>query len=400
MRIVHVTDGYLPRVGGIERQVHDLAVRQQGQGHAVGVVTSASHAAGNATCADVPVIGPAPRRFARRHSAIRYAWSHRGAARVVEQRPELVHIHLSTFSPLGFLTARKTVRAGIPTVVTVHSMWDNATPLFRAADLALGWRRWPLTWSAVSTVAAGPLQQLIGPDRPVTVLPNGVEQRAWQGRSHEGRPQYVSIVSVMRLARRKRPAALLAMLAELRHSVPPSIRLEARIIGGGPRRRRLQREVHRLGLADWVQLSGPATHDQIRRIYRGADVFVSPAKLESFGIAALEARCAGLPVVAQAESGVRDFIRTGANGLLADGDPDMVRALVTLVEDPALRRRMAIYNQSTASPHDWSHVLQQCDQLYQLAASRVGARACPAPGADRGTLPYRAPAALQEAAAS
>ena len=370
MRVVHVTDGYLPRVGGIERQVHDLAVRQQAHGHAVTVVTSATDVRDDPAAADVPVISPG--RSRRPGSAIRYGWSHRGASHVLHQRPELVHIHLSTFSPLGFLTARKTTRAGVPTVVTVHSMWDYATPLFRAADLALRWRRWPVTWSAVSTAAADPLQQLLGPQRPVTVLPNGIEQRDWQGEGQAASAQDVMIVSVLRLARRKRPAALLAMLADLRQAVPAATRLEAQLIGGGSRRRALQRQLHRLGLADWVQLRGPATHDQIRQLYRRADVFVAPARLESFGIAALEARCAGLPVVAQARSGVRDFIRTGCNGLLVDGDRDMVRVLVRLVEDPALRRRMQIYNQSTASPQDWSHVFGQCEQLYRLAATRAG----------------------------
>jgi glycosyltransferase involved in cell wall biosynthesis len=370
MRIVHVTDGYLPRVGGIERQVHDLAVGQQVYGHAVTVVTSAADVGDDPAATDVPVISPG--RSGRPGSAIRYAWSHRGASHVLDQRPDLVHIHLSTFSPLGFLTARKASRAGLPTVVTVHSMWDYATPLFRAADLALGWRRWPVTWSAVSTAAAEPLQQLLGPQRPVTVLPNGIEQRAWQGEGAVGSAQHVTIVSVLRLARRKRPAALLAMLADLRQAVPAATRLEAVLIGGGTRRRALQRQLHRLDLADWVQLRGPATHDQIRQLYRRADVFVAPAKLESFGIAALEARCAGLPVVAQAKSGVRDFIRPGCNGLLADGDRDMVRALARLVEDPALRRRMQIYNQSTASPHDWSLVFGQCERLYRVAMTRVG----------------------------
>ena len=39
LRIVHVSDCYLPRLGGIERQVHDLAVRQRQRGHEVQIVT-------------------------------------------------------------------------------------------------------------------------------------------------------------------------------------------------------------------------------------------------------------------------------------------------------------------------------------------------------------------------
>ena len=46
-------------------------------------------------------------------------------------------------------------------------------------------------------------------------------------------------------------------------------------------------------------------------------MFVAPANLESFGIAALEARCAGLPVLAKANSGIREFVSDEREGLLA-----------------------------------------------------------------------------------
>ena len=66
-------------------------------------------------------------------------------------------------------------------------------------------------------------------------------------------------------------------------------------------------------------------------------MFVAPADLESFGIAALEARCAGLPVVAKSSGGVREFVRDEVEGLLCDTDEDMVQALVRLAlrRDPA-----------------------------------------------------------------
>ncbi|HUE61374.1 MAG TPA: glycosyltransferase, partial [Acidimicrobiales bacterium] len=61
MRIAHVSDCYLPRLGGIERQVHELAVRQQSAGHDVAVVTSAPGAeqgSAEEECEGVQVIAP------------------------------------------------------------------------------------------------------------------------------------------------------------------------------------------------------------------------------------------------------------------------------------------------------------------------------------------------------
>ena len=46
MRIAHVTDCYLPRTGGIELQVRDLAAHQRAAGHEVEVLTGTEAAPG------------------------------------------------------------------------------------------------------------------------------------------------------------------------------------------------------------------------------------------------------------------------------------------------------------------------------------------------------------------
>ena len=74
-------------------------------------------------------------------------------------------------------------------------------------------------------------------------------------------------------------------------------------------------------LDDVVELVGRLTRDEIRELFSSADIFVAPANLESFGIAALEARCAGLPVVAKARTGIREFVEHGREGLLARSRP-------------------------------------------------------------------------------
>ena len=88
------------------------------------------------------------------------------------------------------------------------------------------------------------------------------------------------------------------------------------IVGEGPERPRLERyrAVRSHGLAGSVELAGRRSREEIRDLYATADVFVAPANLESFGIAALEARCAGVPVVAFGHTGISEFVTTAAPG--------------------------------------------------------------------------------------
>jgi glycosyltransferase involved in cell wall biosynthesis len=172
MKIAHVTDCYFPRIGGIERQVHDLALLQQRRGHQVEVVTS-TRGVREGGRGDVPVRRP-PLRRTGQPGDICYGWSGRGRRLVLRGGFDLVHVHASAFSPLAFLTAASAAAAGIPTVLTAHSLLAYASPIFRAADVLTGWSRWRLAWSAVSSIAAEPLQRIVGPSTPIAILPNGV----------------------------------------------------------------------------------------------------------------------------------------------------------------------------------------------------------------------------------
>ena len=105
---------------------------------------------------------------------------------------------------------------------------------------------------------------------------------------------------------------------------------------------------------------------------RSVDVYVAPATLESFGIAALEARCAGLPVLARTEAGVGDFIKHGRDGLLAADDTGMAANLLRLALHPELRERIAAHNRRVTPPFQWDDLLPRTYYLYERAVAAVG----------------------------
>jgi glycosyltransferase involved in cell wall biosynthesis len=370
MRIAHVTDCYLPRMGGIERQVEGLTRSQLAAGHDVEVITSVPpDGSGSA----VPVIGPA--RGGGHPGSIRYQAAWRGRQAALDGGYDLVHLHASTFSPLAYLAAGATSNAGIPTVVTLHSLWSWATPIFRGFDLALDWRRWPITWTAVSEAAALSLAGVLRPRTAISVLPNGVQAELWRCQRQPRDPNRVVLVSVMRLAARKRPMQLLAMLRAARAQLPAELRIEVKIVGDGPKREAMTDYLHKHRM-DWVELTGQLDQPAIRQVFTDADIYLSPATLESFGIAALEARCAGLPVIACAGTGVSDFVSHAQNGLLVANDAEMIDAIISLVRSEQVRSALTAHNLDTESGFAWDSVLRSCARVYAAAFSQQG-RAMP-----------------------
>ena len=361
-RVAHVTDVFLPRLGGIETHVDDLVRHQRARGLDAVVLTPT--AAGG---------GADP------------TWVHRlpaGAARRVVTEYDAVHVHVSMLSPYGIGVARAAMAAGVPTLVTVHSMWAGAGGLLRLAAVAR-LRRWPVVWSAVSTAAAETFPRALH-DRDVAVLPNAIDVERWRrsatpprpagtaGLTGRGEVAPITLVSVMRLMPRKRPLPLIRAFEQVR-ALAPGHDIRLLVVGDGPLRARLERHGRRRGLDDCVRVTGRIPRPEVLGHLLSADVYVAPAPKESFGLAALEARCAGLPVVANRRSGVGEFIRDRVDGVLVADDAEMVVALADLVLDPALRGRIAEHNRRVAPACGWADALDRTEALYRVASERLAA---------------------------
>lgn len=376
MRIAHVTDFYLPRLGGIEWHVHDLAARQHAAGHSVDIIT-ASPAVADDEAVDLRGLSDGPVVHRVLQSTAVPSLMHPaapGAGRRIVRRGayDVVHVHIGLFTPLAYVTAGAATRSGIPVAVTLHSLLPPYTGAFSAADRLIRWCRWPIAWSAVSDYAAGPLRTVLRDNGEVAVLPNGIDPERWAVEPVSRDTDDVLAVAVMRLTARKRPMPLLRMLRQARAALPPESRLRAVIIGEGPERATMERYLRRHDMESWVSMPGRFTREQIHDFYARADLFIAPATLESFGIAALEARCAGLPIVARRQGGVSEFVRHGIDGLLADSDDTMVSAITALASSARTRQAMAGHNRAVPPAVSWDNVLPHTYQLYDRAARLAG----------------------------
>ncbi len=376
MRIVHISDCYLPRLGGIETQVRALATRQAAAGHDVHVITATPgeallrgtenldgvvvHRATARMPADIPV-------HPRVNRVVRELLDDDGLA----AGADAVHVHGGVVSPFAYPAARVARQLGLPTVVTIHGVWGGVfQPAARLADLLTHWTSWGVVLTAVSDAAADPIRRLVGPGVPVTLIPNGIDVEGWRIPHVAGDSAEVRLVAVMRLAPRKRTMALVTMAQDASRRLPLGRRLRLTIVGAGPLEAQVRRHIARSGLTHGpyvVDLAGRLAPAQVRATLAASDVFIAPARLESFGIAALEARTAGLPVLAYASTGIASFVHDEVEGLLAVDDRAMVAAIARIAGDDVLRKRIAAHNRDTEPEQSWSHVLKIVDAAYTSA---------------------------------
>lgn len=377
MRITHVTDCYLPLLGGIETQVARLAQQQAAAGHDVEVVTLTPAAPGRHGVGTAVEDGVTVHRVAARVPGgypVHPRAAHHVAARLRAARPDVVHLHMGVLTPGVQTSLRPVARLGLPAVLTVHSVWGSAERLFAGLDRVVRWSRLPVLWSAVSELTAAPLRRVVGDRGDVVVLPNGLDLEAWavprteRGDRAEGAA--VHVVAATRFAPRKRVLPLLAALRDAVEALPEGA-LVATVAGDGPELDQARRFVADAGLRGVVSLPGRLGATELKRLYARADVFAAPAVEEAFGIAALEGQAAGLAVVSRSGSGVAERLTDGVDGLLAPDDAALAAAFVRLASEEGLLDRVVARNRAVLPPTGWPTVLAEVDAAYERAAGLV-----------------------------
>ncbi|HET6968447.1 MAG TPA: glycosyltransferase family 4 protein [Ornithinibacter sp.] len=382
MKVAMLTDCYPPRLGGIESQVRDLSRHLVAAGHEVEVFTATTGPDGER--------GGATTRGDDGVSVHRLAIRLPGglpvnpfASREVRRRLDaghfdVAHAHLGVVSPFATDLVPVALDAGLPVTATFHCVIDRSGSVFRALGHLARWSRRGVALNAVSRMAAARVASAAG-DAQVEVVPNGVDVAWWRDGAdadHHARdpapgrsPRPVHVVSAMRLAARKRPLATLSVLRGARSILDPGVPLRVTIVGEGPQRRVMERYL-RTRAMDWVELPGRVDREHLRRLHHTADVYLTSARLEAFGIAPLEGRAAGLPVVAPRGTGVDDFVTDGVEGLLAESDVLLAGALAHLASDPALRRSIRAHNLAVPPAQDWPGVVAATLREYHRAGAR------------------------------
>ncbi|MFU0507323.1 glycosyltransferase family 4 protein [Pseudaminobacter sp. NGMCC 1.201702] len=281
-------------------------------------------------------------------------------------RYEMIHIHSSIVAPLCFAAVPAARSLNLPMVVTLHSVMRTMPFFLWLADRAIGWLDDDLTLTAVSGLIAAQIQDAMPASR-IRILPNGFDQDLWNAKPQrqKDRERQIQFVSALRLQPRKRPFALVDAFAKAEcQASRDGLGLTLTIAGDGPLRPRLERHIARRNLRGKIRLVGWQTREQLATLYRASALFIMPSIKEAFCIAALEARAAGLPVLAMKRTGISDFIQHGVSGVLADDDDEMAHEMAALAADPERLQKLSLHS-GDLTRYDWKALAADHIALYR-----------------------------------
>jgi glycosyltransferase involved in cell wall biosynthesis len=198
------------------------------------------------------------------------------------------------------------------------------------------------------------------------VIYNGVDTEYFQPRSrahHSGRK--LKLLCITRLIELKGIQYLIDAIGQLTQE-----NVELTIAGTGEYEAQLKGTVADKKLDSRIHFLGQVSHDAVRKLYHGADVFVFPSYGDAFPISVLEAMACELPVIATDYGGAKEIITQGDSGLLVRSrdTADLVKAIRYLNQDANLRESMGKRGRMIASQKfSWDTIVRQYVDVYQSA---------------------------------
>ena len=279
------------------------------------------------------------------------------------QGAELVHVmsnsgwawHLFTVPAVWIATLR-----GVPVLVNYRG---GTAAAFFARQFV--WVRPTLKRADVVVVPSGFLREVFeARGVETTVVPNIVDLARFS--PADSPPPGPHVVVTRNLEPVYDVATALRAFARVVSRVP-SARLT--IAGSGPQRAELEQLASKLGIENRVRFTGRLDNTELPALYRTASVALNSSLADNMPISLLEAMASGVPIVSTRVGGIPHFVEDGTTALLVPtGDAvAMADAIVRLLDDPELTKRIANAAIAAASRFSWSSVRPQLLRAYEVA---------------------------------
>jgi len=204
--------------------------------------------------------------------------------------------------------------------------------------------------------------------RDIHVIPNFIclEQQIYNGSVESLKKSFAPngekvLIHISNFRKVKRVEDVIHIFNKVRQEAPAKLIL----VGDGPERYKMEELCRELGSCHLVKFLGKVKDTE--RILAASDLFLLPSETESFGLAALEAMAAKVPVISTNTGGLPEVNKDGFSGYLSNvGDIDsMAKNALSILQDEQTLSQFKNNAFNQAKEFEIERILPQYEELYE-----------------------------------
>lgn len=278
---------------------------------------------------------------------------------IKQKKINVIHCQGFLSSFLGFWLSALT---GVPYITTVQRLEGKKNHLknfiYRKAAVCIG-----------ASLAIKGYFKDVGA-KNIEVIPNGIDLARFEGLDRQRSRQKLRLGDefvVMTVARLESVKGIDLLIEAMGKGGLPEVNCRLVIIGDGSERKNLEDLAKRLNLKGRVRFLGQISNEEIPEYLVAADCFVLPSREEGFGIALLEARAAGLPVIATKVGGILDIIKDEKTGILIESRDSQAisEAIYKIYSQPEFAQNLVQNAKVNLEKYDWQNISLRVYKIYE-----------------------------------
>lgn len=208
--------------------------------------------------------------------------------------------------------------------------------------------------------------------KEIEVIPNFIDTTLYEMTGPCMRPQLAPngekiITHISNMRKVKRIPDVIDIFHKI-NAEEPSILL---MLGEGPEREKAEQQARDLGILDHVKFLGKT--NEVYKLLCMSDLFLLPSETESFGLAALEAMAAKVPVISSNAGGLEEVNVHGETGYLAEvGDVDsMAKFGLDILQNPEKHETFKANAYTRALKFSIKEIVPKYEAAYERALLAV-----------------------------
>jgi glycosyltransferase involved in cell wall biosynthesis len=276
-------------------------------------------------------------------------------------KSDIVHSHDWVTADGG---RRVKEKFGVPFVLTIHSTTlgrKDYTGVFNKEKHAL--EKSIYSADRIITVSEKMKEEVVShysiDPKIIRVVYNGIDTSEFRTG-----PEKKFLLFIGRISPMKGVKYLLEAYRKVRESFPD---YKLFVCGEGEYKKEILKYAKEAGLSDHVNFKGIVSQEELVKLYSTSTMVCLPSIYEPFGLTVLEGAASGKPVITTNKSGASELVDNWKNAVVvkAGDSADLAKAMIRLLEDKELRKRVGKNATTLANKYSWKLAAKETLKVYE-----------------------------------